>query len=95
MPKRRASLSFLLSMLLSAGPAFANCPLCAGAGSPREVNIWPIVGAFMCLPWILGLAAFLLMRREFRTTFGERPAGDVRAHLLAFAKSRPAHVVKA
>jgi hypothetical protein len=92
---RRAPFALLLAALLSAGPAFANCPLCAGSGSPRDVNIWPIVGAFMCLPWILGAAAVLLMRREFRTTFGGRPAGDACGHLLAFTKNRPPHVLKA
>jgi hypothetical protein len=42
------------------------CPSCAASSSPREPNIWPIVGVFMLVPWVLALGAAWLVRREAR-----------------------------
>ena len=40
---------------------------CAATSSPKEANIWPIVGVFMLVPWALAGGAVLLIRRESRS----------------------------
>lgn len=74
---RRAWLSALATPLLLAGRALAECPACAAAAETRSV--WPIVGAFMLVPPLLAVTVILLMRREFRSSFGSgsRPAGEI------------------
>ncbi len=52
--------------LLLAPPASA-CPSCAASSSPKDPNIWPIVGAFILVPWFLAGGAVLLIRRESRS----------------------------
>jgi len=58
--------SALASALLLA-PAAPACPSCAASASPKEPNVWPIVGAFMLVPWALAGGAVLLIRRESRS----------------------------
>jgi hypothetical protein len=48
-------------------PAASACPSCAATSSPKEPNVWPIVGAFMLVPWALAGGAVLLIRRESRS----------------------------
>ena len=60
----------LASSALAAGllaPAAAACPSCAATSSPKEPNVWPIVGVFMLVPWALAGGAVLLIRRESRS----------------------------
>ncbi len=42
------------------------CPSCAATSSPKEPNVWPIVGAFMLVPWLLGGVAAVVIRRNAR-----------------------------
>ncbi len=58
--------SCLAAALLLAAPAPA-CPSCAASSSPKDPNIWPVVGAFMLVPWALAGGAVLLIRRESRS----------------------------
>ena len=59
----------LASALLAAGlaPRASACPSCAASSSPKEPNVWPIVGAFILVPWFLAGGAVLLIRRESRS----------------------------
>ncbi|MDL2717342.1 MAG: hypothetical protein PT977_06275 [Acidobacteriota bacterium] len=41
------------------------CPTCAGSAS-KGPDIWPLVGLFMLVPWILAVGAVWLIRRESR-----------------------------
>jgi hypothetical protein len=67
-PMLRALLaSAALASALLLAPAAAACPSCAASSSPKEANIWPIVGAFMLVPWALAGGAVLLIRRESRS----------------------------
>jgi hypothetical protein len=63
--------SLLVSSALAAGlllaPAAPACPSCAASSSPKEPNVWPVVGAFMLVPWALAGGAVLLIRRESRS----------------------------
>jgi len=63
---RSAALASLLAASLLAARAATACPSCAASSSPKDPNIWPIVGVFMLVPWALGLGAVLLIRRESR-----------------------------
>jgi len=74
---KRVRLAALVALLLLAGGALAECPAC-DAATPR--SFWPLVGAFMLVPPLLAVTVILLMRREFRSTFGRkggRPGGAV------------------
>jgi hypothetical protein len=77
----------LLALLLAAGRAAAECPACAGAASAEQRSVWPIVGAFMLVPPLLAAIVILLMRREFRTSFGPKTAGPA-AEILSFSRGR-------
>ena len=59
-----ASSAFAAALL---APSAAACPSCAATSSPKEANIWPIVGVFMLVPWALAGGAVLLIRRESRS----------------------------
>lgn len=48
------------------------CPSCAASASPKDPNIWPLVGLFMLVPWILAIVVTLLVRRESTSFFGRR-----------------------
>jgi hypothetical protein len=67
----RTTLRAAASALVLAGALFASaasaCPSCAATSSPKEPNVWPIVGAFMLVPWALAGGAVLLIRRESRS----------------------------
>ncbi len=63
---RAAALGALLAAGLLSSPAPA-CPSCAATSSPKEPNVWPVVGAFMLVPWALAAGAVLLVRRESRS----------------------------
>ena len=62
---RTTLLSIVLAAALQAGDAL-GCPTCGGSASPKGPNIWPLVGLFMLVPWILAVGAVLLIRRESR-----------------------------
>ena len=64
---RAALLVSGLAATLALAPAGAACPSCAATSSPKEPNVWPIVGAFMLVPWALAGGAVLLIRRESRS----------------------------
>lgn len=64
---RAALLVSGLAAALALAPAGAACPSCAATSSPKEPNVWPIVGAFMLVPWALAGGAVLLIRRESRS----------------------------
>ncbi len=63
--------ALLASSALAAGlllaPSAPACPSCAASASPKEPNVWPIVGAFILVPWALAGGAILLIRRESRS----------------------------
>jgi hypothetical protein len=85
----RATLfSFGLIAALLAQGALA-CPTCGGSASPKDPNIWPLVGLFMLVPWVLAGAVTILVRRESTAFFGmKRGAGAPVAHVLAFSRNR-------
>jgi hypothetical protein len=85
----RASLfSIGLAAVLLAQDAIA-CPTCGGAASPKDPNIWPLVGLFMLVPWVLAAAVTILVRRESAAFFGVKRGGRApAAHLLAFSRTR-------
>ena len=62
---RATLLSIGLAAVLLAQDAMA-CPTCGGSGSPKGPDIWPLVGLFMLVPWILAAAVTILVRRESR-----------------------------
>ena len=65
-PSIRATLlSIGLAAVLLAQDAMA-CPSCAGSASAKGADIWPLVGLFMLVPWILAAAVTILVRRESR-----------------------------
>jgi hypothetical protein len=64
---RVTALAAILAAGLFLAPAAAACPSCAATSSPKEPNVWPIVGVFMLVPWTLALGAVWLIRRESRT----------------------------
>lgn len=64
---RAAVLTSFLAAGLVLAPAAAACPSCAASSSPKDPNVWPIVGAFMLVPWALAGGAVLLIRRESRS----------------------------
>jgi hypothetical protein len=61
-----ARATLLAAVVLLARGAMA-CPSCAASSSPKDPNIWPLVGLFMLVPWILAVGAVWLIRRESRT----------------------------
>ena len=63
---RAVAVASVLAAGLLAAPAAPACPSCAATSSPKEPNVWPIVGAFMLVPWALAGGAVLLIRRESR-----------------------------
>jgi hypothetical protein len=73
--------------------ASAACPSCAGSSSSKDPNIWPLVGLFMLVPWILAAAVILLIRRESTSFFGaRRGARAPLAGVLDFSRARrPRH----
>jgi hypothetical protein len=65
------------------------CPTCAGSASPKDPNIWPLVGLFMLVPWILAAAVTILVRRESTSFFGvRRPEGAPLAGVLSWSRAR-------
>jgi hypothetical protein len=64
---RSAAFAGLVAAGLLLAPAGAACPSCAATSSPKEPSVWPIVGAFMLVPWALAGGAVLLIRRESRS----------------------------
>ena len=65
------------------------CPACAGSGSPKDPNIWPLVGLFMLVPWILAVAVTVLVRRESTSFFGPRRGEGARlAGVVSFSRAR-------
>jgi hypothetical protein len=78
--KTTARAALLAAAVLLARAATA-CPSCAGSSSPKDPNIWPLVGLFMLVPWILAVVVTLLVRRESTSFFGVRR--DARAPLAS------------
>lgn len=80
--------SISLAAALLAQEAMA-CPTCGGAASPKDPSIWPLVGLFMLVPWILAAVVTILVRRESKAFFGSRHgAGAPLAHVLGFSRAR-------
>ena len=59
--------SLVLAALLHSGVSVASCPACAGAAEEKAKSVWPLVGAFLSPPAVLGTLA-VLIRRETRTS---------------------------
>ena len=79
--------------LLAAGVLLARgamaCPSCAASSSPKDPNIWPLVGLFLLVPWILAAVVTILIRRESTSFFGRRRnARAPLAGVLGFSRSR-------
>jgi hypothetical protein len=84
----RAAL-FAAAALLARGTL--ACPSCAGSSSPKDPNIWPLVGLFMLVPWILAAAVTLLIRREATSFFGVRRDAPL-AGVVSLSRARkPRH----
>ena len=62
-----AGLAFVLAAGLLAAPGASACPSCAATSSPKEPNVWPVVGAFMLVPWALAAGAIVIIRRNSRS----------------------------
>jgi hypothetical protein len=62
-----ASVAVLLAAGVLLAPRAEACPSCAASSSPKDPNVWPIVGAFILVPWALAGGAVLLIRRESRS----------------------------
>ena len=60
--------ALLLPLLLAAGRAAVACPACAGSGPAKEANIWPVVGVFLVVPWLLAGAVMIVVKREAART---------------------------
>ena len=86
--KTTARAAILLAALLL-GRGAAACPSCAASASPKDPNIWPLVGLFMLVPWILAIVVTILIRRESTSFFGRRKnAGTPLAGVLDFSRPR-------
>jgi hypothetical protein len=64
---RSAALAALLAATTLLTRAALACPSCAATSSPKEPNVWPIVGVFMLVPWALAAGAVLVIRRNSRS----------------------------
>ncbi|HEX7613961.1 MAG TPA: hypothetical protein VF554_01665 [Thermoanaerobaculia bacterium] len=88
-PPLRAALAMLATAAALLAQEAMACPSCAGSASPKDPNIWPLVGLFMLVPWILAAAVTILVRRESTSFFGvKRSAHAPLADVLAFSKTR-------
>jgi hypothetical protein len=65
-PAVRATIATMASAAALLAREAMACPSCAGSASPKDPNIWPLVGLFMLVPWILAAAVTILVRRESR-----------------------------
>ncbi|MGZ6989365.1 MAG: hypothetical protein ACXVH0_10435 [Thermoanaerobaculia bacterium] len=85
-PTIRAAL-LAVAALIARGAA--ACPSCAASASPKDPNIWPLVGLFMLVPWILAAVVTILIRRESTSFFGRRKkdSGPLAA-VLGFSRPR-------
>ena len=63
---RAAALAAALAGGVLTAPSAPACPSCAATSSPKEPNVWPVVGAFMLVPWALAAAAAVIVRRTSR-----------------------------
>jgi hypothetical protein len=80
--------ALLAAAVLLARGAVA-CPSCAASASPKDPNIWPLVGLFMLVPWILAIVVTLLIRHESTSFFGgRRNARAPLAGVLGFSRAR-------
>jgi len=67
----------------------AACPACAASASPKDPNIWPVVGLFMLVPWILAAVVTILIRRESTSFFGRRKSAHAPlAGVLGFSRAK-------
>lgn len=64
---RAAALAALVAGAALIAPAAAACPSCSASSSPKEPNVWPVVGAFMLVPWVLAAGAVVIVRRNSRS----------------------------
>jgi hypothetical protein len=66
---KHAARAVLLATIASASTLVSQgamaCPSCAGSAS-KGPDIWPLVGLFMLVPWILAAAVTILVRRQSR-----------------------------
>ena len=86
--KTTARAAFLAAAALFARGA-AACPACAASSSPKDPNIWPLVGLFLLVPWILAAVVTILVRREATSFFGGRKnARAPLAGVLGFSRAR-------
>jgi hypothetical protein len=80
--------SLLAAVVLLARGAMA-CPSCAASSSPKDPSIWPLVGLFMLVPWILATVVTILIQRESTSFFGSRRnARAPLAGVLGFSRAR-------
>ena len=64
---RAAALAALVAGGVLSAPAAHACPSCSASSSPKEPNVWPVVGAFMLVPWVLAAGAVVIVRRNSRS----------------------------
>ncbi len=64
---RAAAFAAVLAAGITLAPAAAACPSCAASSSPKEASVWPVVGAFMLVPWVLAIGAAVVVRRNSRS----------------------------
>ena len=86
--KAASRAALLAAVVLLARGAMA-CPSCAASSSPKDPNIWPLVGLFMLVPWIVAAVVTILVRRESTSFFGSRrKARAPLAGVLGFTRAR-------
>ena len=80
--------ALLAAAVLLARGAMA-CPSCAASSSPKDPNIWPLVGLFLLVPWILAAVVTILVRRESTSFFGRRKSAHTPlADVLGFSRAK-------
>ena len=86
---RTAAPTALLAASALLARAAMACPSCAASASPKDPNIWPLVGLFMLVPWILAVVVTILIRRESTSFFGSRRnARTPLAGVVGFSRPR-------
>jgi hypothetical protein len=64
---RAGALAALVAGAALIAPPAVACPSCSASSSPKEPNVWPVVGAFMLVPWVLAAGAAVIVRRNSRS----------------------------
>jgi len=77
------------ALLVTAASIARGAAACAASASPKDPNIWPVVGLFMLVPWILAAVVTILVRRESTSFFGRRKSAHAPlAGVLGFPRAK-------